>query len=186
MRSKWIIRIWLGRLTRYLVVPLVFCVILFPLYGLMHQQTEKAQLTDAAEQLATAVSTFEGYLSDLRFTTNKLFNDDSYKLLAVSDDDSLMGDYMTSFNASTLLQDLTYSMSYTAYSYVTFARNHFVIDPYRVFSGYESFYPGALEYRDVPQDTWAAWQDARETLYLPAQSVVLNRTNYPDSYLTIM
>ena len=72
MRSKWIIRIWLGRLTRYLVVPLVFCVILFPLYGLMHQQTEKAQLTDAAEQLATAVSTFEGYLSDLRFTTNKL------------------------------------------------------------------------------------------------------------------
>ena len=105
-----------GRLTRYLVVPLVFCVILFPLYGLMHQQTEKAQLTDAAEQLATAVSTFEGYLSDLRFTTNKLFNDDSYKLLAVSDDDSLMGDYMTSFNASTLLQDLTYSMSYTAYS----------------------------------------------------------------------
>ena len=185
MRSKWIIRIWLGRLTRYLVVPLVFCVILFPLYGLMHQQTEKAQLTDAAEQLATAVSTFEGYLSDLRFTTNKLFNDDSYKLLAVSDDDSLMGDYMTSFNASTLLQDLTYSMSYTAYSYVTFARNHFVIDPYRVFSGYESFYPGALEYRDVPQDTWAAWQDARETLYLPAQSVVLNRTNYPDSYLTI-
>lgn len=41
MRSKWIIRIWLGRLTRYLVVPLVFCVILFPLYGLMHQQTEK-------------------------------------------------------------------------------------------------------------------------------------------------
>ncbi|MFQ7003817.1 MAG: hypothetical protein ACLRRT_09160 [Ruthenibacterium lactatiformans] len=51
MRSKWIIRIWLGRLTRYLVVPLVFCVILFPLYGLMHQQTEKAQLTDAAEQL---------------------------------------------------------------------------------------------------------------------------------------
>ena len=146
MRSKWIIRIWLGRLTRYLVVPLVFCVILFPLYGLMHQQTEKAQLTDAAEQLATAVSTFEGYLSDLRFTTNKLFNDDSYKLLAVSDDDSLMGDYMTSFNASTLLQDLTYSMSYTAYSYVTFARNHFVIDPYRVFSGYESFYPGALEY----------------------------------------
>lgn len=28
-------------------------------------------------------------------------------------------------------------------------------------------------------------QDARETLYLPAQSVVLNRTNYPDSYLTI-
>lgn len=90
-------------------------------------------------------------LSDLRFTTNKLFNDDSYKLLAVSDDDSLMGDYMTSFNASTLLQDLTYSMSYTAYSYVTFARNHFVIDPYRVFSGYESFYPGALEYRDVPR-----------------------------------
>lgn len=138
MRSKWIIRIWLGRLTRYLVVPLVFCVILFPLYGLMHQQTEKAQLTDAAEQLATAVSTFEGYLSDLRFTTNKLFNDDSYKLLAVSDDDSLMGDYMTSFNASTLLQDLTYSMSYTAYSYVTFARNHFVIDPYRVFSGARS------------------------------------------------
>ena len=60
-----------------------------------------------------------------------------------------------------------------------------MIDPYRVFSGYESFYPGALEYRDVPQDTWAAWQDARETLYLPAQSVVLNRTNYPDSYLTI-
>lgn len=75
------------------------------------------------------MSTFEGYLSDLRFHTNKLCNDDSYKLLAVSDDRSLMGDYMTSFNASTLLQDLTYSMSYTAYSYVTFARNPFCDRP---------------------------------------------------------
>ncbi|MFQ7003816.1 MAG: hypothetical protein ACLRRT_09155 [Ruthenibacterium lactatiformans] len=124
------------------------------------------------------MSTFEGYLSDLRFTTNKLFNDDSYKLLAVSDDDSLMGDYMTSFNASTLLQDLTYSMSYTAYSYVTFARNHFVIDPYRVFPDMRAFIRARWSTR-CPPDTWAAWQDARETLYLPAQSVVLNRTNYP-------
>ena len=82
---------------------------------------------------------------DSEVTGSETFRRD--KLLAVSDDDSLMGDYMTSFNASTLLQDLTYSMSYTAYSYVTFARNHFVIDPYRVFSGYESFYPGAMSPR---------------------------------------
>lgn len=185
MRSKWIIRIWLSRLARYLVVPLVFCVILFPLYGLMHQQTEKAQLTDAAEQLAAAVSTFEGYLGDLRFTTNKLFSSDLYKVLAVSDDDSLADDYATTLGASTLLQNLTYSMPYTAYSYVTFARNHFVIDSHRSFSSYESFYPGALEYSGVSMEAWAAWQDVRETLYLPAQSIVLNRTNYPTSYLTI-
>ena len=72
MRSKLWIRVWLKRLVRYLAVPLAFCAVLGPLYGIMRQQTEMAQLADVSEQLSTAINTFEGYLSDLRFTTNRL------------------------------------------------------------------------------------------------------------------
>ena len=185
MHSKVVIRIWLQRLLAYLIVPMGFCIILFPLSGLMHQQTEKAQTTDTAERLAASVNTFETYLSEIRFTTNKLFNNEPYKLLAASSDDDPIGDYRTLYDASTLLQDLTYSTSYAAYSYVTFARNHFIIDEQRTFETYSRFYPGTLEYKGVPQETWETWLQGRETVYRPAQTVVLNRTAYPDTYFTI-
>lgn len=185
MRSKLVIRIWLRRLLGYLVVPMGFCIILFPLSSLMHQQTEKAQMADTAERLAASVNTFETYLREIRFTTNKLFNNEPYKLLAASSDEEPIGDYRTLYDASTLLQDLTYSASYAAYGYVTFARNHFIIDEQRTFDSYDRFYPGTLEYQNVPQETWETWLQGRETVYRPAQTVVLNRTSYPDTYFTI-
>lgn len=185
MRSKLLFHIWLKRLVRYLAVPLAFCAVLIPLYGIMRQQTEMAQMADVSEQLSTAVNTFEGYLSDLRFTTNRLFNDDVFNRLAASDDDDLIGDYRTPYDASSLLSDLTYSMSYATYSYVTFARNQFVVDPYRFFKTYGSFYPGAAEYEGIGEAQWAAWGETDGLLCLPSHSVALNRTAYPDTYLTL-
>lgn len=185
MRSKLLIHIWLRRLVRYLAIPLAFCAVLIPLYGIMLQQTEKAQMADISEQLSTAVNTFEGYLSDLRFTTNRLFNDDVFNRLAASDDNDLIGDYRTSYEASSLLSDLTYSMSYVAFSYVTFTRNQFVVTPYRFFDTYSSFYPGTVEYADTDEAQWAAWGQIREMFCLPLQRVTLNRTLYPDTYLTL-
>lgn len=184
MRSKLWIRVWLKRLVRYLAVPLAFCAVLGPLYGIMRQQTEMAQLADVSEQLSTSINTFEGYLSDLRFTTNRLFNDDVFNRLAASNDD-LIGDYMTPYDASSLLSDLTYSMSYVTYSYVTFARNQFVVDPYRFFDSYSRFYPGAAEYEGISEAQWAAWTQTRSLRCLPLHSVALNRTIYPDLYLTL-
>lgn len=173
------------RLVRYLAVPLAFCAVLGPLYGIMRQQTEMAQLADVSEQMSTAINTFESYLSDLRFVTNRLFNDDVFNRLAASDDDDLLGDYMTPYDASSLLSDLTYSMSYVTYSYVMFARNQFVVDPYRFFETYGRFYPGAAEYEGIDESQWAAWGKTRSLLCLPSHSVALNRTIYPDRYLTL-
>lgn len=39
MRNKWILRIWMARLLRYLAIPAAFCVILLPLYNLFRQLT---------------------------------------------------------------------------------------------------------------------------------------------------
>lgn len=59
MRNKWVLRIWMARLLRYLAIPVAFCVILLPLYNLFRQQTQKTQLADTAESLTAAVNTFE-------------------------------------------------------------------------------------------------------------------------------
>lgn len=186
MRRRILILIWLKRLARYLLVPLAFCLIIFPLYGLMRQQTEQAQLADAAEQLSIAVNVFERYLSDLRFTTNRLFNSDVYKRLAAdSGGDAPRSDDPALYEASSLLADLTYNNSYVAYCYVTFARNQFVVDSWRFFNNFSRFYPGALEYRDVSANTWIKWVSTRRLLCLPARSVALNQTSYPDTYLTL-
>lgn len=176
---------WLSRLVQYLIIPTVLCVILLPLYNILHQQTIKAQLTDASEQLASSVSTFENYLYNIRYVTNKLFHDSSYNILAVSSDDYALGDNATGQTASRLLEDLTYSMSPVSYSYVTFARNQFVIDDCRAYRSYNSYYPGTLEYHGMSQEDWTAQLRQGKMSYLPAQEVVLYQTAYPDTYLTI-
>lgn len=176
---------WLSRLVQYLIIPTVLCVILLPLYNILHQQTIKAQLTDASEQLASSVSTFENYLYNIRYVTNKLFHDSSYNILAVSSDDYALGDNATGQTASRLLEDLTYSMSPVSYSYVTFARNQFVIDDCRAYRSYNSYYPGTLEYHGMSQEDWTAQLRQEKMSYLPAQEVVLYQTAYPDTYLTI-
>lgn len=185
MRNKLLFRMWLSRLVQYLIIPTVLCVILLPLYNILHQQTIKAQLTDASEQLASSVSTFENYLYNIRYVTNKLFHDSSYNILAVSSDDYALGDNATGQTASRLLEDLTYSMSPVSYSYVTFARNQFVIDDCRAYRSYNSYYPGTLEYHGMSQEDWTAQLRQGKMSYLPAQEVVLYQTAYPDTYLTI-
>ena len=148
LRNKLLFRIWLSKLLQYLLIPTALCLVLLPLYDILHQQTIKAQLTDASEQLASSVSILDGYLYSVRFVTNKLFHEDAFVKLAASTDERILNDSQTPLTASHLLEELTYSMSPVSYSYVTFARNQIVIDGCRAYRSYDSFYPG-LDTGDV-------------------------------------
>lgn len=185
MRKKLILHLWISRLGKYLLLPTALCIILFPLYSILHQQTVKAQLSDTAEQLAASVSVFEGYLYDVRFVTNKLFHDSDFTILAASRDDDLWADDTTVQNASKLLEDLTYSLSPVGYSYVTFGRNHLVIDDCRAYRSYESFYPGTLEYETMDQQQWSGQLYSQKMFCLPVQPVFLYQTAYPGNYLSV-
>lgn len=185
MRKKLILRLWISRLGKYLLLPTALCIILFPLYSILHQQTVKAQLSDTAEQLAASVSVFEGYLYDVRFVTNKLFHDSDFTILAASRDDDLWADDTTVQNASKMLEDLTYSLTPVGYSYVTFGRNHLVIDDCRVYTSYESFYPGTLKYETMDQQQWSSQLYSQRLVCLPVQPVSLYQTAYPDNYLSV-
>lgn len=185
MRKKLIFRLWLSRLCKYLLIPMALCVVLFPLYSLLHQQTVKVQLSDTAEQLAASVSVFEGYLYDIRFVTNKLFHDSTFNILAASQDDDILGDDATAQAAPRMLEDLTYSLSPVAYSYVTFDRNHIVVDDCRLYRSYKSFYPGILKYQDMTLEEWENSRYSQKMVCLPMQQISLYQTAYPDSYLSV-
>ena len=144
MRNKLLFRIWLSKLMQYLLIPTALCVVLLPLYDIFHQQTVKAQLSDASEQLASSVSVMDNYLYNVRFVTNKLFHEDAFIMLAASSDRDIHDE--SALTACRQLEELTYSMSPVSYSYVTFARNQIVIDGCRAYRSYDSFYPGTLEY----------------------------------------
>ncbi len=179
------ISIWLSRLGQYLLIPIALCVILLPLYGILHQQTVKAQTADATEQLSTSVTAFENYLYDIRFVTNKIFNDSSFNILSTSSNEDLRSHAVTAIRASHLLEDLMYSMSSVSYCYVTFAENQLVIDDCRVFYSYENFYPSALEYQDISQESWVSTISPTNMTIHPVHQVSLNRTAYPSNFLTI-
>ncbi len=185
MGREFPIRLWLNRLSKYLLVPTVMCIVLLPLYGILHQQTVKAQMTDTAEQLASSVSTFEGYLYDVRFAANKLFYTPEFNVLAASTDSSMLSDEKNTNAAMILLEDLTYSMQSVSYSYVTFARNTLVIDNCRTHQSYNNFYPNVLEYRSMTQEQWIGQLASEKMTCLPAQEVCLYQTSYPETYLTI-
>ena len=185
MRNKLTIRLWLSRLGKYLLVPLALCTVLLPMYSIFHQQTIKAQLTGASEQLASSVSTFEGYLYDVRFVTNKIFHDSSFTVLAAGSDDDVFADDSTVQTASRLLENLTYSLSPVSYSYVTFARNQMVIDDCRVYRSYDNYYPSTLEYRGMTREEWESHLRSEDMSCLSVQEVLLYQTAYPSSYLTI-
>ena len=185
LRNKLLFRIWLSKLLQYLLIPTALCLVLLPLYDILHQQTIKAQLTDASEQLASSVSILDGYLYSVRFVTNKLFHEDAFVKLAASTDERILNDNQTPLTASHLLEELTYSMSPVSYSYVTFARNQIVIDGCRAYRSYDSFYPGTLEYPGMSRQEWAD-QLRHDTLTcIPNQKVPLYQTAYPDNYLSI-
>lgn len=185
MRNKLIFRIFLTRLARYLLLPAALCVVLFPLYGILHQQTITAHLSDTAEQLSSSVGTLEHILYDIRFVTNKLFHDTNFNTLTISQDDDTIADDATVRTASDLLDELTYNLSPVSYCYVTFCRNHLVIDTNRVYRSYESFYPGTLEYEGISLEQWSAQRSSQDMICLPVQPVYLYQTSYPDSYLTV-
>lgn len=185
VQKKLIVRIWLSRLGKYLLIPAALCVVLFPLYSIFHQQTIRVQLSDAEEQLATAASTFDNYLYNIRFVTNKLFHDPVINVLAASRDGLSLWNDTTAQTASKKLEDLTYSMSPAAYSYVTFARSQLVIDNTRFWRSYANFYPGTLEYSGVSREDWRRWLRPKELTCQPVQQVLLYQTAYPDNYLTI-
>ncbi len=185
MKKNVMIRIWFEKLSQYLLIPIALCIILFPLYGILRQQTIKAQTADAAEHLSTTINTFENDLYDIRFVTNKLFNDPSFSSLSAVGDTEAKSSPVTLNQASHLLEDLMYSMSTISYCYVTFAENQLVIDDCRIFHSYDNFYHSALEYQDISQADWAATLSPQDMTVYPVHQVCLNQTAYPGNFLTI-
>lgn len=123
MRKRLFVRNWIRRLLRYLCIPVGFFLVVVPLYSLMIRQTIQAQSSSAMEMLAIGTTQLERCLSNIRSTTNKLFSETEYTLLASSYDNSILGDYQTLTRASKSLQDKTYDSSVITYSYITFERN---------------------------------------------------------------
>ena len=148
MRKRLFVRNWIRRLLRYLCIPVGFFLVVFPLYSLMIRQTIQAQSSSAMEMLAIGTTQFERCLSNIRSTTNKLFSETEYTLLASSYDNSILGDYQTLTRASKSLQDKTYDSSVITYSYITFERNGIILDDRSAYESHSNFYPGALEYED--------------------------------------
>lgn len=185
MRKKLTLRLWLRQLLRYLLIPTALCAILLPIYGIFRQQTIKAQLADASEQLGASVSNFENCIYDIRYVTNKFFHDSTCTLIAVSLDGGLLVDSITAHNASDLLNDLTYSLSPVSYSYVTFPRNGYIVDSNRFYASRDSFYPNALEYQGLDRQEWLSTLGESGTACIPSQQIRLNRTAYPENYLTV-
>ena len=118
MRKRLFVRNWIRRLLRYLCIPVGFFLIVVPLYSLMIRQTIQAQSSSAMEMLTIGTTQLERCLSNIRSTTNKLFSETEYTLLASSYDNSILGDYQTLARASKSLQDKTYDSSVITYSYI--------------------------------------------------------------------
>lgn len=85
MRKRLFVRNWIRRLLRYLCIPVGFFLVVVPLYSLMIRQTIQAQSSSTMEMLAIGTTQLERCLSNIRSTTNKLFSETEYTLLASSD-----------------------------------------------------------------------------------------------------
>lgn len=151
----------------------------------MIRQTIQAQSSSAMEMLAIGTTQFERCLSNIRSTTNKLFSETEYTLLASSYDNSILGDYQTLTRASKSLQDKTYDSSVITYSYITFERNGIILDDRSAYESHSNFYPGALEYEDVSQEEWDAQNQIDVTTIKPAHVVKLMHSSYGNSYVTV-
>ena len=185
MRKQLFIRIWFRKVLRYLCIPLSLVLVMFPLYGLMTRQTIEAQSANAAEMIATGTTQLERCLLNIRSTTNKLFNETEYILLAGSRDDDPLGDYLTAVQAGKSLQDKTYDSSFITYSYITFARNGIILDDRSTFYSHSNFYPSALEYENESLAEWEQQNQSMEAAILPAHIVRLRHSTYGNSYVTI-
>lgn len=185
MRKRLFVRNWIRRLLRYLCIPVGFFLVVVPLYSLMIRQTIQAQSSSAMEMLAIGTTQLERCLSNIRSTTNKLFSETEYTLLASSYDNSILGDYQTLTRASKSLQDKTYDSSVITYSYITFERNGIILDDRSAYESHSNFYPGALEYEDVSQEEWDAQNQIDVTTIKPAHVVKLMHSSYGNSYTTV-
>lgn len=137
------------------------------------------------EMLAIGTTQLERCLSNIRSTTNKLFSETEYTLLASSYDNSILGDYQTLTRASKSLQDKTYDSSVITYSYITFERNGIILDDRSAYESHSNFYPGALEYEDVSQEEWDAQNQIDVMTIKPAHVVKLMHSSYGNSYVTV-
>lgn len=185
MRKRLFVRNWIRRLLRYLCIPVGFFLVVVPLYSLMIRQTIQAQSSSTMEMLAIGTTQLERCLSNIRSTTNKLFSETEYTLLASSYDNSILGDYQTLTRASKSLQDKTYDSSVITYSYITFERNGIILDDRSAYESHSNFYPGALEYEDVSQKEWDAQNQIDVTTIKPAHVVKLMHSSYGNSYITV-
>lgn len=139
MRKRLFVRNWIRRLLRYLCIPVGFFLVVVPLYSLMIRQTIQAQSSSTMEMLAIGTTQLERCLSNIRSTTNKLFSETEYTLLASSYDNSILGDYQTLTRASKSLQDKTYDSSVITYSYITFERNGIILDDRSAYESHSIF-----------------------------------------------
>lgn len=185
MRKRLFVRNWIRRLLRYLCIPVGFFLVVVPLYSLMIRQTIQAQSSSTMEMLAIGTTQLERCLSNIRSTTNKLFSETEYTLLASSYDNSILGDYQTLTRASKSLQDKTYDSSVITYSYITFERNGIILDDRSAYESHSNFYPGALEYEDVSQEEWDAQNQIDVMTIKPAHVVKLMHSSYGNSYVTV-
>lgn len=184
MRKKLAVRIWMNQFLRYLIIPIVFCLLLFPLYGLMHHQAETVLSAQAAENLTTSIAVFENYLRTLQVTTIKLFNTDSFQHIAHRRGG--LPDPDVANSAANAFSSATYNLPYTCFSFATFANNTLIADENRVYAGYETFYPRMLEYDGLTMEQWKEKFGRKMQVVLPSHLVRINATAYPENMVTIL
>ncbi len=183
MEKKLILRILLRRLVGYLAVVAAFGALMVPIYSLMHQQTERAEMADVAEQMAVAVNELQGYMDSVRFTTNRLFNSSEVRLLAMSGPERNTADGITKNAVNKLLGDLVYNMNFSTYQYITFRSNELVLDGTRSVDSYERFYDNVLRIQNVTREQWTQWQNQATSGMWQVEDVSLNRNSYTADYL---
>lgn len=183
MRKRLAVRIWINQFLKYLIIPIVFCLLLFPLYGLMHHQAETVQSAQVAESMTTAIASFENYLRTLQVTTIRLFNTDSFQHIAVRRGG--MPEPAAANSAVNEFSSATYHLPYTGFAFVSFANNSLIADENRVYADCAAFYPRMLEYEGWSVEQWKSTFGGKTRVILPSRQVRINATAYPEKMLTI-
>lgn len=185
MEKRPIWKMLLRRLVGYLAAVAAFSALLVPISSLMHRQTERAETTDIAEQMAVAVNELEEYMDSVRFTTNRLFSSSEVRLLAMSGPERNTADGLTKNTVNKLLGDLMYNMDFSSYQYITFRNNEIVLDGTRAFDSYERFYDNVLCVDGVTEEQWSQRQKEESSGMRQVRNVRLNRNSYAADYLVL-
>lgn len=184
MRKKLAVRIWINQFIKYLVIPLVFCLLLLPLYGLMHFQAEQVLSSEVAEQLTNSVASFENYIRNYQVATIKLFNTEELQYLSL--DSAGRPNRALEHIAVDSFSKTTYNLPCSVFSFTTFTNNALVLDGNRIYPDHDSFYSKMLEYDGMTKQEWEKKLEAKERVILPSTLVTINGTSYPEKMLTIL